>query len=145
MIWKMHMSGRGYLVTTLSQLWIQTRLVESYPKARMLTVASDSSAPNTQDSGNIDMYCTAHNLVSSLATDEVRVGEAGTPVVNLGHCLGGLVLKELCSNAAWRMGQKSKNAPGVKTLRGLSVKSSRNNLLKHSAYWVSTWQQVAEL
>lgn len=59
------------------------------------------------------MYCTAENLMSSLTDADVRVGRAGCPVVLVGHCLGGLVLKELCLSAAWKVGRKGAENFGV--------------------------------
>jgi hypothetical protein len=90
---------RTWMSRDNSHLWIKTWLVELFPKARILTVSFDSAAQKTLESGNLVMYCTAENLVSSLTADEVRVGGDGTPVVFVGHCLGGLVMKELCLRA----------------------------------------------
>ncbi|CAM6089363.1 unnamed protein product [Calypogeia fissa] len=79
-----------------SQCWLQTWLVESFPKARIFTVSYDSSTKKTVESGRMDMYQTGENLLSDLIAEEVGIGQAGCPVVLVGHCLGGLVLKELC-------------------------------------------------
>ncbi|CAM6126241.1 unnamed protein product [Calypogeia fissa] len=116
-------SKDAYVTTWMSRdnshLWIQTWLVELFPRARILTVSYDSSAEKTQESGVMDMYCTAENLVSSLIADEVRVGQRGCPVVFVGHCFGGLVLKELCLSAAWMMGRKSEKIPRMERIRHL--------------------------
>ncbi|CAM6101975.1 unnamed protein product [Calypogeia fissa] len=79
-----------------SQCWLQTWLVESFPKARIFTVSYDSSAMKTPESGRMDMYQTGENLVSDLTGDGVGLGQEGCPVVLVGHCLGGLVMKEVC-------------------------------------------------
>ncbi|CAM6095773.1 unnamed protein product [Calypogeia fissa] len=79
-----------------SQCWLQTWLVESFPKARIFTISYDSSATKTVESGRMDMYQTGENLLSDLIAEEVGIGQAGCPIVLVGHCLGGLVLKELC-------------------------------------------------
>ncbi|CAM6095771.1 unnamed protein product [Calypogeia fissa] len=79
-----------------SQCWLQTWLVDSFPKARIFTVSYDASATKTVESGRMDMYQTGENLLSDLIAEEVGIGQAGCPVVLVGHCLGGLVLKELC-------------------------------------------------
>ncbi|CAM6103702.1 unnamed protein product [Calypogeia fissa] len=116
-------SKDAYVTTWMScdnsHLWIQTWLVELFPRARILTVSYDSSAEKTQESGVMDMYCTTENLVSSLIADEVRVGQRGCPVVFVGHCLGGLVLKEVCLSAAWMMGRKSEKIPRMERIRHL--------------------------
>lgn len=55
------------------------------------------------------MYQTGENLVSDLTGNEVGLGQAGCPIVLVGHCLGGLILKEIClfaENACrWKTGK----------------------------------------
>lgn len=79
-----------------SECWLQTLLVEAFPRARIFTVSYDSSAAKTSKVGRMGMYLTGENLLSDLTADEVGLGQAGCPVVLVGHCLGGLVLKEIC-------------------------------------------------
>ncbi|CAM6087705.1 unnamed protein product [Calypogeia fissa] len=110
---------RTWMSQDNSHLWIQTWLVELFPKARILTASYDSSAERSREFGSLDMYCTAENLVQSLTGDAVRVGQGESPVVFVGHCLGGLVLKELCLSAAWAMGRKSADTRGMQRIGAL--------------------------
>ncbi|CAM6103703.1 unnamed protein product [Calypogeia fissa] len=113
----------AHVTTWLSRdnscLWVQTWLVELFPKARILTIAYDSSAKRTQEYGMLDMYRTGENLVSSLVADGVEVGQRKCPVILVGHCLGGLVLKETCLSAAWMLGRKSATMHGVNRIENL--------------------------
>ncbi|CAM6126748.1 unnamed protein product [Calypogeia fissa] len=81
-----------------SQSWL-TWLVEDLPDVRILTISYDAAARTTKSEGRLDMYVTSENLVYALTGDSARVGQDGCPVVLVGHCLGGLVMKELCSKA----------------------------------------------
>ncbi|CAM6110319.1 unnamed protein product [Calypogeia fissa] len=95
-----------------SQFWLQTWLAESFPNARILTVSYESSGP-------LDMILTAENLLSSLTTEDVHIGQAGCPVVFVGHCLGGLILKELCLFASARTSQNSREKFGMRRVHDL--------------------------
>ncbi|CAM6117514.1 unnamed protein product [Calypogeia fissa] len=81
-----------------SQSWL-TWLVEDLADVRILTISYDAAARTTKSEGRLDMYVTSENLVYALTGDSARVGQDGCPVVLVGHCLGGLVMKELCSKA----------------------------------------------
>jgi hypothetical protein len=89
-----------------SQLW-PNWLVEDFPNARILAVSYDASSKRTSFKGNTDMYITGENLVHSLV--KAQVGQDGCPVVLVGHCLGGLVLKELCIQADWMLNKNPSN------------------------------------
>ncbi|KAL2620555.1 hypothetical protein R1flu_000760 [Riccia fluitans] len=79
-----------------SECWIQTWLPQKFPLSRVLTVSYDSCASEGSSYGRFDLYRTAEMLARDLL-DHAKVGqEYGTPVVLMGHCLGGLVIKELC-------------------------------------------------
>jgi hypothetical protein len=79
-----------------SQLWLNW-LLEDFPTARILIVSYDASSKRNSFKGNTDMYVTGENLVHSLVG--AQVGQDGCPVLLVGHCLGGLVMKELCVQA----------------------------------------------
>lgn len=81
-----------------AEYWL-TWLLDDIPDARILTISYDAAARETDSEGRVDMYVTSENLVHSLTGDSARVGQDGCPVVLVGHCLGGLVMKEVCSQA----------------------------------------------
>ncbi|KAL3679077.1 hypothetical protein R1sor_022033 [Riccia sorocarpa] len=73
--------------------WLDTWLKESFPGARILSVSYDSSLRTSFCSGRMDMYLLGESLVQSLV-DLAGVGSR-CPVVLVGHCLGGMVLKKI--------------------------------------------------
>ncbi|CAM6117780.1 unnamed protein product [Calypogeia fissa] len=95
-------SEEAYLTTWLSrdesELWLNW-IPKSLPYARILTISYDAQARKTNTSGRTDMYVTVENLIHCLTGGEALVGQNGCPVVLVGHCLGGLVMKELCLQA----------------------------------------------
>ncbi|CAM6118980.1 unnamed protein product [Calypogeia fissa] len=123
-----------------SQLWLKTWLVQKFPEIRVLIVSYDSSAEKTPTEGLMDMYITAENLLGSLTSDTVNLGQFGRPVVLVGHCLGGLVMKELCLRAKSMLGHMNQDLLKMKqinnlisSLRGMffySTPHSGSNLVK---------------
>ncbi|KAL2645185.1 hypothetical protein R1flu_012772 [Riccia fluitans] len=81
-----------------SKCWLNTWLVERFPQARILSVSYDSGSRESDSQGRVDMYLIAENLVSSLV-DLAGIGQI-CPVVLVGHCVGGLVLKAICLRAS---------------------------------------------
>ncbi|KAL3676052.1 hypothetical protein R1sor_026000 [Riccia sorocarpa] len=77
--------------------WLDTWLAESFRRARILSVTYDSSLITTSCTGRLDMYLLGESLVQSL----VNLAEVGRtcPVVLVGHCLGGMVLKSIALHA----------------------------------------------
>ncbi|CAM6112272.1 unnamed protein product [Calypogeia fissa] len=95
-----------------SEFWLLW-LERTFPRARILTISYDSSIKKTREHGRMDMYCAAENLVSDLTSASVRVGKVGCPIVLVGHCVGGLVLKELCLSAGWMLARQGDKMPGM--------------------------------
>lgn len=96
----LHLDGSkdAHLKTWLSadgsQLWPEW-ILEKFPEARILLISHDASIKKTNEAGLMDMYVTCENLVHNLM--EARVGEEGCPVILVGHSIGCLVMKEICS------------------------------------------------
>ncbi|CAM6103620.1 unnamed protein product [Calypogeia fissa] len=87
------------------ELWL-TWILDEFPEARILTVSYDAHAEKTEKDGRMDMYVTTENLVQDLT--DARVGQNKCPVVLVGHCIGGLVMKQLCVSAATSMAMTPK-------------------------------------
>lgn len=89
----------GYLTTWLTQdgskLWLKW-ILDYYPQARILLISYDAFTRRTHEQGNLDMFLTCENLVQDLTRGQAEVGQAGCPVALVGHCIGDLVMKELC-------------------------------------------------
>ncbi|KAG6543079.1 hypothetical protein Mapa_015575 [Marchantia paleacea] len=92
-----------WLNTWLVRQTNSTRLLSEIDMkfARVLTVSYDSSVTKTHCTGNMDNFLTAETLTYSLIK-LAGVGQIGCPVVLVGHCLGGLVIKEVCNHASRR-------------------------------------------
>jgi hypothetical protein len=77
-----------------SCIWPQKWLLEDFAGVRVLYVSYNARL-GTGSEGNQDMYLTAENLTSDLM--EAQIGETpNCPIIMVGHCLGGLVIKQLC-------------------------------------------------
>jgi hypothetical protein len=75
-------------------LWPQTWLMDDFPGAQIFFVTYGAALKIA----NFHMRDTAENLISDLL--QANIGQVpGCPVVLVGHCIGGLVIKELCLNA----------------------------------------------
>ncbi|KAL3676124.1 hypothetical protein R1sor_026072 [Riccia sorocarpa] len=79
--------------------WLDTALTEAFPRARILSVSYDSSLITSSCTGRLDMHLLGESLVQSLV-DLAEVGRT-CPVVLVGHCLGGMVLKKIVHFAEW--------------------------------------------
>ncbi|KAG6552407.1 hypothetical protein Mapa_005968 [Marchantia paleacea] len=96
--------------------WVNTWLVNEEIEeidiqmryARILTVSYDSSVSKTQSKGTLDSYCIAENLTNSLI-NLANVGQHNCPIVLVGHCVGGLVIKEVCLHASRSVGGHGNN------------------------------------
>ncbi|CAM6108467.1 unnamed protein product [Calypogeia fissa] len=99
-----------------SEMWPKTWLVEEFPRARILTISYDSTIKRTNESGRLDMFLTAENLLSALTSSDVRLGKAKCPIVLVGHCLGGLLLKELCLHANKILSEKREDMQGMQRI-----------------------------
>ncbi|KAL3676136.1 hypothetical protein R1sor_026084 [Riccia sorocarpa] len=82
-----------------SENWLDTALTEAFPRARILSVSYDSSLITSSCTGRLDMHLLGESLVQSLV-DLAEVGRT-CPVVLVGHCLGGMVLKKIVHFAEW--------------------------------------------
>ncbi|KAL2645323.1 hypothetical protein R1flu_012910 [Riccia fluitans] len=89
---------RTWMTRDGSECWLNTWLVERFPQARILSVSYDSGSRESNSQGRVDMYLITENLVQSLV-DLASVGQI-FPVVLVGHCVGGLVLKAICLRAS---------------------------------------------
>jgi hypothetical protein len=77
-----------------SCIWPQKWLLEEFGGARVLYVSYNASL-GTSSEGNQDMYVTVENLSSNLM--EAQIGQTpNCPIIMVGYCLGGLVIKQLC-------------------------------------------------
>lgn len=70
-------------------------LSKEFPFARIIFISYNSSADKSYVYGKLDMYTLAENLVNDLILDSKSNIGQNCKVVLVGHCLGGLVLKEL--------------------------------------------------
>ncbi|CAM6119028.1 unnamed protein product [Calypogeia fissa] len=81
-----------------SELWLDW-ISQKFPDSRLLTISYDAHTKRTDEQGTMDMPQTRENLVKSVTEMSANVGQDGCPVILVGHCLGGLVMKELCLQA----------------------------------------------
>ncbi|KAL3678971.1 hypothetical protein R1sor_021927 [Riccia sorocarpa] len=82
--------------------WINTWLTsatEDLRLGRVFTVSYDCGVEKRAHNGNMDSFQVAENLAQSLIK-WAGVGQQSCPVILVGHCLGGLVIKELCCEAS---------------------------------------------
>ncbi|KAL3691122.1 hypothetical protein R1sor_004773 [Riccia sorocarpa] len=83
---------RTWMKTDGSGNWLDTLFAESFPRARTLSVSYESPITSLC-TGREDMWLLGESLVQSLV-DLAGVGRS-CPVVLVGHCLGGMVLKTI--------------------------------------------------
>ncbi|KAL3689822.1 hypothetical protein R1sor_016131 [Riccia sorocarpa] len=89
--------------------WLTSKTTEDLRLGRVLTVSYDCGVEKRDDSGNMDNFQIAENLTQSLIR-WARVGQQSCPVVLVGHCLGGLVIKELCLEASRNVEAQNRHA-----------------------------------
>ncbi|CAM6084438.1 unnamed protein product [Calypogeia fissa] len=82
-----------------SELWLNW-ISANFPCVRILVISYDAQARKTNTDGLTDMYVVGENLIHCLTGEEALVGQSRCPVVLVGHCLGGLVVKEVCLKAS---------------------------------------------
>ncbi|KAG6540889.1 hypothetical protein Mapa_017765 [Marchantia paleacea] len=77
-----------------SESWLNTWLAEAFPQANIISVSYDSSRNVSQSGGRLGMYAVGESLARSIV--ELEGSGENCPVVLVGYCVGGLVLKEVC-------------------------------------------------
>ncbi|KAL2622303.1 hypothetical protein R1flu_002508 [Riccia fluitans] len=88
---------RGRSIFVPSGIWHITWLPKCFPQVRILCTSYDSSVEKSSTRGRMDLHLLGENLIYSL----IKVAQVGQrcPVVLVGHCVGGLVLKQVCIQA----------------------------------------------
>ncbi|KAG6551520.1 hypothetical protein Mapa_006943 [Marchantia paleacea] len=84
------------------ELWPQTWLPKHIPGSHVLSISYDSSVEKTDKEGRMDLYVMAERLLENLLLSDVDVGQS-RPVVLVGRCVGGLVIKELCLRGCFKI------------------------------------------
>ncbi|CAM6097258.1 unnamed protein product [Calypogeia fissa] len=80
-------------------VWPKEWLSKKFEKARILSVTYNSSASQSSGHSTSDMYRLGENLVTDIILDaECDIGQK-CPVVLIGHCLGGIVIKQFIMSA----------------------------------------------
>lgn len=80
-------------------VWPKDWLSKHLPEARILSVSYNSSA--TKIAGQRDMYLLGESLVQDIIHSDSNIGQT-CPVFLVGHCLGGIVIKEFIISAIKR-------------------------------------------
>ncbi|KAL2622266.1 hypothetical protein R1flu_002471 [Riccia fluitans] len=81
-----------------TRCWLRDYLGKELPRARILSVSYDSCAQVSDEGGRLKLSDIGQILVQDLI-HLAKVGQRGCPVVLIGYCLGGLVMKKLCTEA----------------------------------------------
>ncbi|CAM6122503.1 unnamed protein product [Calypogeia fissa] len=78
-----------------SCIWPEKWLVEDFPDAQIFFVSYNASL-RERSCHSLDMYSTTENLISDLMEVEEIGQRPNCSVVLVGHCFGGVVIKDLC-------------------------------------------------
>ncbi|KAG6552420.1 hypothetical protein Mapa_005981 [Marchantia paleacea] len=81
-----------------TKCWLRDVVPVTLPRARILAVSYDSCARVSDGAGRMSFSSLGKILVQDLI-HLAKVGQRGCPVVLVGYCLGGLVIKQLCTEA----------------------------------------------
>ncbi|KAL3684076.1 hypothetical protein R1sor_002098 [Riccia sorocarpa] len=100
---------RTWMTADGSECWLMTWLPQALPPCRILSVSYDSCVHISSSRGRMDLYLLGENLAYALIM-LANVGQS-CPVLLVGHCVGGLVLKQVCIQAQ-RLGIQFRG-PGV--------------------------------
>ncbi|CAM6120066.1 unnamed protein product [Calypogeia fissa] len=95
-----------------SCIWPEKWLVEDFPDAQIFFVSYDASL-RQRNRYSLDMYLTTENLISDLMEVEGIGQRPNCSVVLVGHCIGGVVIKDLCLKVQSALGV-AKNTEKVK-------------------------------
>ncbi|KAL3698733.1 hypothetical protein R1sor_012809 [Riccia sorocarpa] len=92
-------SGEG----SEAHLWPKTWLSQDFPRARILAISYDSHLITTAEQGRTDLHNTAESLMTCLLLE--REPLLLRPLILVGHCFGGVLIKQLCVHAHDRQGE----------------------------------------
>ncbi|PTQ31690.1 hypothetical protein MARPO_0108s0037 [Marchantia polymorpha] len=81
-----------------TRCWLRDLVPKTFPGARILAVSYDSCARVSDRAGRMSFSNLGIILVQDLI-HLAKVGQRNRPVVLVGYCLGGLVIKQLCTEA----------------------------------------------
>jgi hypothetical protein len=95
-----------------SCIWPQTWLVDEFPKAQILFVSYRGKIEKWSG-GSHDMHIVGENLASDMM--QAKIGQTPhCPVILVGHCLGGLVLKQVCLQVSNQRSRMRADGEGAK-------------------------------
>ncbi|KAL3675007.1 hypothetical protein R1sor_024955 [Riccia sorocarpa] len=86
-----------------AHLWPKTWLSQDFPRARILAISYDSHLITTAEQGRTDLHNAAESLMTCLLLE--REASLLRPLVLVGHCFGGVLIKQLCVHAHDRQGE----------------------------------------
>ncbi|KAL3698731.1 hypothetical protein R1sor_012807 [Riccia sorocarpa] len=92
-------SGEG----SEAHLWPKTWLSQDFPRARILAISYDSHLITTAGQGRTDLHNTAESLMTCLLMEREEL--LLRPLILVGHCFGGVLIKQLCVHAHDRQGE----------------------------------------
>ncbi|KAG6544707.1 hypothetical protein Mapa_013897 [Marchantia paleacea] len=92
------------------ECWPATMLTRYFPKARVLSVNFDGAVRKTATTGRNDMDNVVENLVVELIRNTrpfgAGIGQTGTPVIFVTHCLGALIAQKLIMEVDKQISQR---------------------------------------
>ncbi|OAE35636.1 hypothetical protein AXG93_645s1060 [Marchantia polymorpha subsp. ruderalis] len=124
----------GYKATWMTEdsehCWLEDWLPEAFPEARIWTVSYDLA--------EIDPELISENLITTLILSR---SYGWCPMILVGHCVGGLVIKEFCSFVVNKIG-KGENSKRLQEFLG-SVRGIAFYGTPHSAYTQSETSRLS--
>lgn len=101
---------KAWLSTDETVIWPREWLTRKCESARMLSVSYNSSAMKKDRNSPLQMHNLGENLVNDIIYD-ARCGQAPwRPVILVGHCLGGIVIKQFIISAINMKNLKAKGS-----------------------------------
>ncbi|BBM98075.1 protein SERAC1 [Marchantia polymorpha subsp. ruderalis] len=97
------------------EVWPMIWLPEEFPEARILCVKYDARTTRSAEYGRLDLHNAAENLTVSLI--HANVGQH--PIILVGHCYGGLLIKQLCLQAHMSETLRGRNPEFLKRVKGV--------------------------
>ncbi|CAM6129886.1 unnamed protein product [Calypogeia fissa] len=101
-----------------SCIWPEKWLVEDFPDAQILYASYDGVVNRSHSNGGFDMKIIGENLISDLM--QANIGQKPScPVILVGHCFGGVVIKQLCLEARNQLTDRTEVGMFLKNVKGI--------------------------
>ncbi|KAL3681066.1 hypothetical protein R1sor_024022 [Riccia sorocarpa] len=126
------------------EIWPKCWLPSDYSLARVITVAYDAYTKTSMTRGRMDLHLIGESLLSDIILERKIEGSL-RPLVLVGHCFGGLVIKQVCLHAKRSLKDERLNNMFLSNIKGICFYSTPHHGMEGLDHLVKHGSPLANL